>query len=205
MLKNLGCSSINIPSESMLSTIANYLSRGTRHRVESTEVHDQDHHVAPDDQVSAELDLGRSESTAAASDGQVVPTSQVLDRRTDRNVPTEHLAPQPELLRHIDLSGTTALLSPINSPWAVSPDPRAILTSSTNIHARLQGLALSSLSISYSVDVIYCIFCLAEDGTQDDENVILRCQQCRGSSHLGCMRNWLKQRKPAFNTSCCVW
>ena len=71
-------------------------------------------------------------------------------------------------------------------PWHVSPAQPAILSFVTNIWAGVQDVTLHSVTPSDEVDSIHCMFCLAEDGDQVDERVILRCVECRGLLHLAC-------------------
>ncbi|CAG8415442.1 unnamed protein product [Penicillium salamii] len=99
---------------------------------------------------------------------------------------------------------TTEMLRANSVSWHVSPARSAILTSVTNIWARVQDLSLQNLSLSEDVNEIHCVFCLAEDGEQANECVILRCDQCRALAHLCCAEEWLEKRRTGFGTSCCV-
>jgi hypothetical protein len=100
---------------------------------------------------------------------------------------------------------TTAMLRTNSVLWHVSSARPAILSSATNIWAGVQDLTLRSLSPSEEADNIHCVFCLAEDGEQTNECVILRCGQCRALAHLACAEEWLERRVTGFSTSCCVW
>jgi hypothetical protein len=100
---------------------------------------------------------------------------------------------------------TAAMLRTNSVPWHVSPARPAILLSATNTWAGVQDLTLRSLSPSEEADNIHCVFCLAEDGGQTNECVILRCGQCRALAHLACAEEWLERRVTGFSTSCCVW
>ncbi|KAJ5982309.1 hypothetical protein N7451_012409 [Penicillium sp. IBT 35674x] len=61
-----------------------------------------------------------------------------------------------------------------NVAWHLWPAQPAILSFVANIWEGVQDLTLHSVTFSSDVDSIHCMFCLAEDGDQVDERVILR-------------------------------
>jgi hypothetical protein len=100
---------------------------------------------------------------------------------------------------------TAAMLRTNSVPWHVSPAQPAILPFVTNIWAGVQDLSLHSVTPCDDVDSIHCMLWLDEDGDQVDERVLLRCVECRGSSHLACTEEWLEKRDTGCGTSCCIW
>ncbi|CAG7995289.1 unnamed protein product [Penicillium salamii] len=133
-------------------------------------------------------------------------TSSALRRRlvesdnTDRSLshrlrqdPPVPLSTSAGPVQSINPFVSAEMLRTNSASWHVSPARPAILTSATNIWTGVQDLSLQSLRLSEDVDEIHCVFCLAENGEQATERVILRCDQCRAQAHLSCAEEWLEK------------
>ncbi|KAJ5737380.1 uncharacterized protein N7483_002505 [Penicillium malachiteum] len=89
-------------------------------------------------------------------------------------------------------------------PRDVPPTQPAIPPCAGDIRAGVGELQIASVSLSDEVSEIHCTFCLAEDGDQADECVVLRCNECTSLAHLVCVKEWLEKRDSGFDQSCCV-
>ncbi|KAJ6003924.1 hypothetical protein N7540_013206 [Penicillium herquei] len=99
---------------------------------------------------------------------------------------------------------TTAMVRANDVPWDVSPTRSVVIPSADDIRADVQGLYIANVNLSDEISEIHCTFCLAEDGDEADECVVLRCNGCRSLAHLVCVKQWLEKRGSGFDQSCCV-
>ncbi|OKP11863.1 hypothetical protein PENSUB_2600 [Penicillium subrubescens] len=147
--------------------------------------------------------ISEAASVVFASPSESEIPRRVTRQNEERQIPLVHdsipLEPLERTVRYV----TALMLRTDSVRWCISPAEPATL-SAFNIGAGMQNLELHSLTRSEEVSHIHCPFCLADEEDQADESVILRCKQCRGLAHLGCVEEWLQKREVASNMSCCA-
>ncbi|OKO93077.1 hypothetical protein PENSUB_12522 [Penicillium subrubescens] len=160
-------------------------------------------YISEDASVAFDTDASQSQRPTLTS-----PSESEIPRRVTRQnegiiPPVRDSVPVGPLERTVRYV-TASMLRTDSVPWCISSAEPATL-SGFNIGAGMQNLELHSLTRSDEVSYIHCLFCLGDDEDQADESVILRCKQCRGLAHLGCVEEWLEKREVASNVSCCAW
>lgn len=118
--------------------------------------------------------LTHSACAEKAENDEVNSFCQPLKQRAGSDAPSScFLRLQRELWQSGKPIGTIHSWYAHSPSQTASPEPQTILTTPTNIQARIQGLSLHRIRINLEVDGIDCIFCLAENGDRTDDNILL--------------------------------
>jgi hypothetical protein len=161
-------------------------------------------HISEDASVAFNTDASQSQRPTLTSPSESEIPRRVTRQNEERQMlPGRDSVPLEPLERTVRYV-TASMLRTDSVPWCISSAEPATL-SGLNIGAGMQRLELHSLTRSDELSLIHCPFCLGDGEDQADESVILRCKECRGLAHLGCVEEWLEKREVASNVSCCTW